>query len=327
MSDTELSVIVPVFNNSESLPELIDRINAACLEVCKQDFEIILVDDGSHDDSWGLISSSPFATVRGLKLSRNFGQHAALKAGFAEAQGRYIVMMDADLEERPELISDLMAKLAEGFDVCFTAYPVESKSHGRRTSRIFHRAVRLLSDRDHSPNIMTMRGFNRKVLDAILRHGERRPVYGPLIVGLGFSSTTILVEMPAHKGRQSSYSFLKRLRLALDYLIGYTNLPAVFFLAASGLAFVATAIYTAIILFQYFVSGNQLPPGISLLVVLILLLFSTLFFGIGIIGLYLHRLLEESLGRPLYIVAESSYPRASSETDQKFKRLPHVRRD
>lgn len=305
MSSLELSVVVPVYNNASTLPELLDRIIAACEQCCTGDFECLLVNDGSVDASWAIISSHPDERVRGLNFARNFGQHSALKAGFAAAAGQYVIMMDADLEERPEVIKEMLPILKGGTDVCFTAYSENYNRNGRVTSRMFHRLSSYLTGTRTSNNMATMRGFNRNVLGAILRYGERRPVYGPLIAGLGFTSETLLVELPSRKGQVSSYTFGKRLRLAGDYLIGYTNIPSTFFMAASALAFLATFIYSAVITFQYLFLGSRFPPGISLMIVLMLLLFSILFLGIAIVGLYLKRLLEETLSRPLYVVAET----------------------
>jgi dolichol-phosphate mannosyltransferase len=193
--------------------------------------------------------------------------------------------------------------LRGGTDICFTAYSDDHNHNGRVTSRMFHRLSSYLTGARTSNNTATMRGFNRNVLGAILKYGERRPVYGPLIAGLGFTSETLVVELPSRKGHISSYTFGKRLRLAGDYLIGYTNIPSTFFMAASGLAFLGTLIYSAAITFQYLFMGRQFPPGISLMIVLMLLMFSILFLGIAIVGLYLKRLLEETLSRPLYVVA------------------------
>lgn len=326
LSYIELSIIIPVYNNSGTLIELIEQVDAAC-KLVSDDFEIILIDDGSRDESWNLISSLKVKSVNGLRLSRNFGQQSALKAGFSEARGQYIIMMDADLEENPSVIPDIVAELRSGFDICYTAYPDTMKKNGRRTSRLFHRLVSVIAKNDNTPNIATMRGFKRGVLDGILRHGERRPVYGPLIVGLGFTSTTLDVDMPETKGKESSYNFRKRVSLAMDYLIGYTNLPAIFFLIAGGASFLLTTIYAAVIVIQYLIIGNQLPPGISLLMFVMLLMFSMLFFGIGIVGLYLHRLLAESLDRPLYLISERSGLENKSTKDDTFKEVSNVRRD
>ena len=305
MSSPELSIVVPVYNNAKTLPELIERIITSCRQACSNSFELILVNDGSADASWSIITAHGDERVRGVNFARNFGQHSALKAGFVAAKGQHIIMMDADLEEKPEVIGEIMSVLKTGIDICFTAYGTDQKRSGRMTSRFFHRLASYLAGTRSADTMATMRGFNCKVRDAILRFGERRPVYGPLITALGFTSKTIKVELPQRKGRNSSYTFGKRLRLAGDYLIGYTNLPSTFFMAASGIAFLATLTYSALIAIQYVVFGSPLPPGTSLLIILVLLLFSVLFFGIAIMGLYLKRLLEETLSRPLYLIAET----------------------
>lgn len=307
MSSLELSIVVPVYNNATTLPDLLSRIISTCESVCSGSFEVLLINDGSIDESWSIISSNDDERIRGISFARNFGQHSALKAGFAAAQGNYIIMMDADLEEKPEVIGPILNALKSGKDICFTAYTNNFKRNGRVTSRMFHRVASYLTGTRSSNNMATMRGFNRKAHAAILKYGERRPVYGPLIAGLGFTSDVIQVELPQRKASTSSYTFKKRLNLAADYLIGYTNLPSAFFMTASMTAFLATLIYSAVIMFQYVFLGSQLPAGTSLLIIIVLLLFSVLFFGMAIIGLYLKRLLEEALNRPLYIVAQTHH--------------------
>ncbi len=304
-SDPVVSIVVPVHNNATTLEALAAQIDAVCESCCDGQFELILVDDGSDDDSWVTIEGLSSDRIFGLRLSRNFGQNAALKAGFSHCRGQFIVMMDADFDDDPALISSIVERLREGIDICFTVAEKKDSSSVRFTSRLFHRFTNnknlVLANRTPS----TMRGFNNRVLDAILRYGERRPVYGPLITGLGFRQGFIAQTRPRNPDTKSSYNLSKRLRLAIDYLIGYTNIAAGFFLFAGVFASLGSLTYAGIIIVQYLVFDVKLPPGLSLLVLLLLSLFAVLYFGIGIIGLYLQRLLNESLQRPLYFISET----------------------
>ena len=300
-----LSLVIPVYNNHSSLEELVERISTACHSCCGSAFEVILVDDGSSDQSWKLMSELASSRVVAVRLSRNFGQHAALKAGFAHCRGQFVIMMDADLEDNPADIIPIFNKLKEGFDVCYTNLVANRQNTLRTTSKLFQKYANYSNKAIKGKNIGTMRGFNRKVLAAIFRFGERRPVYGPLITELGFKQAIVDVAVQDKKGRQSSYSFKKRMSLALDYIIGYTTLISKFFMIASTVAFLASLIYAIVIFVQYVLVGNQLPPGLSLIMIVLLLLFSILYFGIGVIGMYMQRILHENLQRPLYIVAET----------------------
>lgn len=323
----ELSVLIPVYNNRSTLQELITRVTQTCEKLCADAYEVILVDDGSVDDSWAIICAFDSPNVTGLKLSRNFGQHAALKASFVQASGRFMIMLDADLEDPPELIQDIYTQLKKDqFDICYTRLVAEKGQKTRWTSRLFQKVSQMLGTHTNIENIGTMRGFNEKVKAAILRYGERRPVYGPLITSLGFTYTFVDLALEGNKGRNSNYGFRKRLQLGIDHLIGYSKVASTFFLIASLASTLGTVTYAGTIIIQYLFFGNAMPPGISLLIVVILILFSILFFGIGIIGIYLQRVLDETLGRPLYVIAEtSSSAKADHETN--LWKANNVRRD
>lgn len=306
---SSLTVVIPVYNNAATMDQLVRETKAACENVCGQGYEILLVEDGSRDDSWQKICDNSDEHVFGLRLSRNFGQHAALKAGFAHARGDIIIMMDADLEDPPEYVATIYEAIANGScDICFSRMTTDGVNKNRLTSRMFHRVSQKLDNHFLLSEIGVMRGFTSYVRDAILRYGERRPVYGPLTTSVGFRQGVVDVPLPENKGQQSNYTFAKRARLAIDYVIGYTNIPVHFFMWASVLSFLFSFGYGAIIAIQYLIFGNDLPPGFSLLMVLVLFLFAILFFGIGVMGIYISRILTETLRRPLYLVADATEP-------------------
>ena len=324
-NDIALSIVVPIYNNQSTLKELVQRISETCQKCCEKSYEVILVDDGSKDMSWEIIRELSSKFVRGIKFSRNFGQHSALKAGFAASSGQNVIMLDADLEDDPEIIEKIFAKLVEGFDICYTNLIAGNEGSLRKTSKFFQKYTNNSNPEFAGKQIGTMRGFNRRVLGSILRYGERRPVYGPLITALGFSHAFVDVNIDGAKGSHSSYTFRKRIKLALDYLIGYTSVITGFFMAASFVAFLASISYAALIVIQYIFFDIALPPGLSFLAIAMLLLFSVLYFGIGIMGIYMQRLLDENLQRPIYIVAETT----DSSFEEEFlkEEMFHVRRD
>lgn len=325
ISILSLSIVVPVYNNAVTLGELVERIGETCEKCVDGSYEIILIDDGSTDKSWEFITQLSSSKVKGFRLSRNFGQHSALKAGFAHSRGCHVVMLDADLEDSPEIIQQIHTELIDGADICYTNFVEGESAKLRKSSKLFQKFANHKNKKLLGKNIGTMRGFNRKVLSAILRYGERRPVYGPLITSLGFRQAIVDVEVNDIKGKTSSYTFMKRLKLGIDHMVGYTSIVTTFFMIAGFAAFAGSLCYAGLIILQYLFFDVALPPGLSIIIIGMLLLFSVLYFGVGIIGIYMQRLLEENLQRPLYIVSETT-----AENDgfvEEIGKVQDVRRD
>src|SRR5258708_1840214 len=165
MSSAAVSVVVPVYGNAKSLPELAERVRAA-LEPDYADFEVLLIDDGSKDKSWQVIEqlASGDSRIKGVRLSRNFGQHPAIAAGFDRASGDAIVLMDADLEDRPENLPKLLGTLSPDADIVYTIKSGEGGSIATRiSSALFHLVFSRITEATVPANIGTLRVFNRKV--------------------------------------------------------------------------------------------------------------------------------------------------------------------
>lgn len=296
-------MVVPVYNNASTLRVLAERLEGA-LTSSGLAFELILVDDGSRDDSWAVISelAGTCAFVRGLRLSRNFGQHPAIAAGFKAARGERIVLMDADLEDRPESVPLLLDSLQRDIDIVYSVVASPAGLRPRWTSRVFHKVFSIAARADVPQNIGTMRAFTRRVREAVLAYNEYNVLYGPLMFFLGFDCAFVTVRRDALPDRRSSYSFFKRLRLAQATLISYTNLPSNFLLIAGSMTFAVTTFYAALILAQYLIQGPQGPPGLMLLALLVLASLSINMIAFGMIGTYIFRVYQEVLGRPRYHV-------------------------
>lgn len=305
MSSPSVSVVVPVYRNAESLPELSRRIVAA-LDPEFPRFELILIDDGSPDDSWSLIQRLAQAEprVKGVRLSRNFGQHPAIAAGFDRSTGDLIVLMDADLEDRPESLPGLIARMQPNIDIVYTI-KTGAHSGSRLTSALFHRAfTRIVGGTEVPRNIGTLRVFNRKVLEAIQAHTEYDVLFGPLMFFIGFSSIFVEVERDLRRHGRTSYTFGKRLRLALRSLISYTDLPNRIFLTFGALIVGAASLYAVAVALQALFFGAKLPPGLTLIVLLNVLFIGITMISLGIIGSYIFRVYQEVLRRPRYLVTE-----------------------
>jgi polyisoprenyl-phosphate glycosyltransferase len=307
-SPGSVSVVIPVYRNETSLEELVDRL-IRTLEAMGRAFEILLVDDGSPDRSWDVIRalSADHPQVVGLRLSRNFGQHPAIAAGFERARGDVTVLMDADLQDEPEQLPLLVSKLEEGSDVVYT---VNVDATGDRasglTSALFHYAFSKAAHVDVPRGIGTYRAFNRTFREAILSYPERRPLYGPLMLYMGFTASFIPVERrPSAEGR-SGYTFLKRLGIAADTLASYTNVPHRLILFLGSALTAASLLYLVVLVVDYAIRGSELASGVTLLLGVVLLLMGGVLFSLGILGSYVFRVFEEVLGRPRYLVAEAT---------------------
>ena len=306
MGVPSVSIVVPVYGNAASLSELSRRMTAALGERYPH-YELILIDDGSPDDSWSVIRelARSESRVKGVRLSRNFGQHPAIAAGFDRAAGDVIVLMDADLEDRPESLPDLIERLTPEIDIVYT---IKGGAHGggRLTSLLFHSVFERITGRGTKVprNIGTLRVFNRKVLEAIRAHAEYDVLFGPLMFFIGFPSIFVEVDRDVRRHGGSSYTFMKRMRLAVRSLISYTDLPNRVFLWFGMLIVALATLYGAAVVLQVLLFGARLPPGLTLVLLLNVLFIGTTMISLGIIGSYIFRVYQEVLRRPRYLVAQ-----------------------
>lgn len=302
--DELISVVIPVFNNGSTLRELSGRI---CETLDGRAFEIVFVNDGSCDNSLdvlkGLVKDSP--QIRAISLSRNYGQHEAISAGFENVRGEYIILMDADLQDKPENIPTLLAQLNDDVDIVYTV--MEEPVKGCLTlvtSRLYHYCFSKLTNMGVPKNVGTFRAFNRKVLNALRKYPERKILYGPLMFYIGFKTCIIEIDRHNSPDQKSSYTFTKRLALAVDSLITYTNLPYKIFSWTGTLVLLGVGAYAIIVVLQYFFMGRHLPEGLTLVLVYLSILTGSVLLCMGILGIYLFRIFQEVLRRPRYLVDE-----------------------
>lgn len=301
-----VSVVVPVYRDGASLEELWNRMREA-FKSQFSDFELILVDDGSPDDSWAKIAalSAADTRVKGIRLSRNYGQHPAIAAGFDHVKGDVVVLMDADLEDRPEDIPELVSRLGADVDIAYTIKKGEQGKLPRRlTSNLFHQVFSRITKTEVPLEIGTLRAFSRKVLEAIQAHREHNVLFGPLMISLGFKSVYVPVLRDARETRPSTYSFRRRLNLAAQTLMSYTDIPHRLFMATGGIAFGLSVLYSIVIVVDYLFIGHRLPPGLTLIALLIILFMGLMLMALGIIGSYVFRVYQEVLARPRYLVSD-----------------------
>ena len=216
-----ISVVVPVYKAENCLDELYRRLVAA-LEPITSDFEIILVEDCGGDNSWQVIERLATADkrVRGIQFSRNFGQHYGITAGIDHCQGDWVVVMDCDLQDRPEEIPRLYAKAQEGYDIVLARRIARQDPLLKRiTSLLFYRLFSYLADIEYDGASGNFRIMSRKVVASFRRMGEQLRFFGGLVQWLGFPTTSIAVEHAERFEGNSTYNFTKLWKLATETII------------------------------------------------------------------------------------------------------------
>ena len=308
----ELSVVVPVYGCAECLTALHARLGDA-LGAIPGEVEIVLVDDRSPDGAWERIDALAAADprVRGIRLSRNFGQHAAITAGLAAARGRYAVVMDCDLQEPPELIPHLYAKAQEGFEVVHTVRRRRQTPLRRLAGAAYFRLRNVLTGSPTGADHGTLSLLSRKVVDAVLRVRDHHREYLILLDWLGFESATIEMEAAERHAGRSSYTPRTLMRVAVDGLFFQTTRLlrwiVVLGLVVALIGFGLAAFYVV----QYFTDAP--PAGYTSLAVLLLILSGCVLVSLGVIGLYVGKVFEQVKGRPLYVVDEEAGSRHGAE--------------
>jgi dolichol-phosphate mannosyltransferase len=298
-----LSIVIPVYRAEECLHELYRRLRLACSEVT-EDFELVLVEDQGGDRSWDIIVELAAADprVRGIQFSRNFGQHYGITAGLDACDGDWVVVMDCDLQDRPEEIPRLHAKAQEGYDIVLARRQARQDPWLKRiTSRMFYGAFRYLTEIPYDGRVGNFRIMSRQVVETLRLFRERLRFFGGLVSWVGFRTASVDVAHAERFAGQTTYSYRKLWRLASETIVAYSDKPLrlairvgfVISLVAllAGAYFVLRALYTEIpvsgwaslIVSLYFVSG-----------VIIAML--------GMLGLYIGKMFDETKRRPLYIV-------------------------
>jgi polyisoprenyl-phosphate glycosyltransferase len=300
-----VSVIVPIYNNERTLVELCSRIRAA-LYIVGADYEIILVNDGSQDGSIRMIRTIAEADPRciGLFLSRNFGQHPAISAGLEHARGEITVLMDADLQDRPEELPRLLEALGKHeVDIVYTTFGSVDGQRTRLTSRAFHLLYSKLTNLDLPSNLGTYRAFSRQVREALLAYPERNAVYGPLMAQMGYEHVYLDVARDAAVGRKTSYTFRKRISLATSAIISYGSALHRFVSIVGFVLTVLSTTYLCALIIQYLSGYRHLVNGQLLLLTITLLMSGVLLMTVGILTAYTYRIFQEVLARPRYHIA------------------------
>jgi len=306
MRTLSVSLVVPVYNEEKVLGELIGR----CLEVCEgmaAPFEIILVDDGSSDGSAQLIKGAAQhyeSSVVGVLLNRNYGQHAAVMAGFAESRGDIVVTLDADLQNPPEEVPKLVRRIEEGFDVVGTVRtPRQDTLFRRAASRIVNRAARKATGVMMHDYGCMLRAYRRHVVDAMLQCHERSTFIPVLANGFARNATEIEVRHADRPHGDSKYSLWKLINLQFDLLTSMTTFPLRLLTVLGGLVSVMGIGFGIVLLVLRLVHGSGwAAEGVFTLFAILFMFVGAQFVGMGLLGEYIGRIYHDVRARPRYFV-------------------------
>ncbi len=301
----KLSVVIPVYNDEEVIDELIRRLWPACEKICSE-FEVILINDGSKDHSWEKIQAqcSRHANLIGLNLARNFGQQGALAAGLSHAKGDVIVLMDSDLQDRPEDIHLLIESMFEHKASMAVAQWESRKDTFMKqfVSRLFFVVNNRLTTLKVEPRLGIFRAMRSSITEELKNFGETTSTTVSLLYYIGTNYVCVPLKRDARFAGTSGYNLKKMLSLTLTRILSFSMTP-IRIVTFSGLCISGAAILFAIFLVIRAIFGAT-APGWTSIAVLITFLFGLNFAFLGIIGEYIGRIFLEAKHRPRFIVAE-----------------------
>jgi glycosyltransferase involved in cell wall biosynthesis len=320
-----VSLVIPCFNEEAALPLLAKRIDAAAAQ-WPANYEIILVDDGSRDATWKHITACHARDPhwKGIRLARNFGHQIALWTGLQHATGEVIAVLDADLQDPPEILSKFFAKWEEGFDVIYAVRQERKESRYKRMAYyLYYRLLAYLSEIEIPLDSGDFCVLDRQVLRAILTSREQVPFIRGLRAWVGFRQTALPYERDKRVAGEVKYTFRKLVQLGLNGIFSFSTRPlrlATYFgfiVSVTAFLGVLLTVVQRLLGEQLARVGLQLPPGMATTVISILFLGGVQLLCLGILGEYIGRIYENVKGRPLAVLRDQVGLAANSEHDSR----------
>ena len=302
-----ISIVIPCYNEQDVIEETFARLRQLCNNLTDYDFEVICVDDGSRDKTYNLLCAAALANpqLRIVKFSRNFGHQIAVTAGIDAAGGDAVVLIDADLQDPPEIVSQMIAKWEEGFDVIYgvrTSRAGES-AFKRASARGFYRFLNTLSEVPIPLDTGDFRLMSRPVVDVLKSMPERHRFVRGMVAWIGFKQTALPYERAERFAGESKYPLRKMVRFAMDGILSFSikplRLAVGLGLASAAVAMVGIAYALALRIFS-----SVWVEGWTALMIAVLFMGGVQLLSLGIIGEYIGRIYSEVKRRPLYIVDE-----------------------
>ena len=322
-----LSIVMPVFREGAQLASFLSEVRSAAQQ-CNLPYELLLVDDGSPDDTWQVIEAEVTSgrLLRALRLTRNFGKESALCAGLEHAQGDAVIVMDADGQHPPSLIPN-MVRLWQSSDA--DVVEAVKRRRGRESlsskvgAQLFYFILNKLSG-FHFKGASDFKLMNRKAVDAWLQMHERNVFFRGMTVWMGFTTVQIPFEVVPRSAGQSTWSVLKRLKLALIGITAFSSFP-LHLVTFAGVVFLGISVLLGLQTLYLKLAGRAVS-GFATVILLQLIVGSLLMISLGIIGEYLARIYEEVKGRPRYLVKESIEPNQISSGKETSDRMLRLKR-
>ena len=300
-----ISIVSPVYRAEKILPVLVSEINLV-MERIGEDYEIILVDDRSPDNSWEVMKvlSGQNPKIKSIRLSRNFGQHSAIFAGLTKAKGDWVVVMDCDMQDQPKEIAKLYKKALEGYDIVLGQRENrKDKFLKKLTSRLFYKVFNYLSGANFDNNVANFGIYHQKTIKSILDMKDYVKFFSLFINWIGFKSVSIPIEHGEREEGKSTYSVGRLFKQAFNVIISFSDKPLRLFinfgLSISVLSFIVGIYYLYLAL-----TGKIAQPGFSSLILSIWFLSGIIISCIGIVGVYLGKTFDQAKGRPTFIIDE-----------------------
>lgn len=306
----DISLVIPMMNESQGLEALFARLDSVMAPMGVL-YEIVCVNDGSTDDTLQQLQilQRSHMHLRVVDLSRNFGKEAALTAGLFEARGRCVIPLDADLQDPPELIPEMVDKWRQGYEMV-NAVRSQRNSDSflkRATAALFYKSINRISEVSIPHNVGDFRLLDRKVVEALKRMPERTRFNKGLFAWVGFSTTSVSYTRPARDAGDSKWRYWALWNLALEGVTSFSSLPLRLWSYIGGLVSAFAVAYALVVVIKTLIFGIDVPGYASLMVVI--LFFSGLnMLTLGIVGEYLSRVFIEAKQRPLFVVREVHEP-------------------
>jgi glycosyltransferase involved in cell wall biosynthesis len=308
-ANTDLSVVVPCFNEEEGLPEFHRRMAGACTAAGVATYEIIYINDGSNDSSLKIMRQlqEQDHCVRIIDLARNHGHQIALSAGLAHARGAYVLAIDADLQDPPELLAAMMQKIEEGADVVYAQRKIR-KGESRfklYTAAAFYRLLGRVGGSQIPVDTGDFRLMKRNVVDVLVNMPEAHRFIRGLVAWIGFTQVPVIYERDARFAGRTKYPFLKMLAFSLDAMTAFATGPLRIMFLAAILAMGLAVLMLGWTFYAFFF--QRVSPGWSSVMTVLLFFASVQLFALAVIGEYVGRIFVESKRRPLYVI-RAMYP-------------------
>ena len=304
------SIVSPVYRAENLIDELVRRIQQS-VGTITEDYEIILVDDRGPDNSWARIAAQAARDprIRGLRLSRNFGQHKAITAGLEQARGEWVVVMDCDLQDQPEEIPGLYhTALAEGYDLVFARRVERQDSWFKRFgSQAFYRVLSYLTETTQDPAVANFGLYHRKVVAAVLAMRESIRYFPTMVRWVGFRAGGRAVAHAERPEGGSSYNLRRLINLALDIILAYSDKP-LRLTVKLGLGISVGAFLFIVVTLVRYLLGHDWETGYVSLIVSIWFFAGLTLSVLGMVGLYIGKTFEQVKNRPIYLVDVQTAP-------------------